>query len=197
MSTLQKTTRLEAINSMMTSIGEAPISSLTAGSMPQDAAIASFVLDEVNREVQAIGWHFNREYNVSLALDSNNKIPVATTVLSVDIPRSESADTIVIRGDFLYNTSKQDDSDRFVFDGPIEATVTYLLDLTELPQPAREYIVARASRIFQERVLGSADLSRVLASRELDAKGDLLQYETTSGNNNYLDFPGGYISRYI
>ena len=142
MSTLQKTTRLEAINSMMTSIGEAPISSLTAGSMPQDAAIASFVLDEVNREVQAIGWHFNREYNVSLALDSNNKIPVATTVLSVDIPRSESADTIVIRGDFLYNTSKQDDSDRFVFDGPIEATVTYLLDLTELPQPARDYIVA-------------------------------------------------------
>ena len=182
---------------MMVSIGEAPISSLSTDDLPQDAAIASFVLDEVNREVQATGWHFNREYNVAMELDSNDYIPVSTTVLSVDIPRSEIADTITIRGNYLYNTSKDDDSDRFEFDGPLDATVIYLLELTDLPQPAREYIVARAARMFQERVLGSADLSKVLFSKEQDTRGELMQYEMTAGNNNYLDFPGGYTNRYI
>lgn len=181
---------------MMVSIGEAPISSLSTDDLPQDAAIASFILDEVNREVQATGWHFNKEYEVEMALDADDKIPVATTVLSVDIPRSEITDTITIRGNFLYNTSKDDETDRFVFDEALDATVIYLLELTDLPQPAREYIVARAARMFQERVLGSADLSKVLYAKEEDTKGALMQYETTAGNNNYLDFPGGYTNRY-
>lgn len=184
---------------MLIAVGEAPVSSLDTGNLPQDAAIAAFVLDDTNREVQTRGWHFNTEYNVTLELDSNSYIPVASNVLSVDIPRSEIQDTVVIRGEYLYNTSTTSHADRYEFDSALDATVTYLLEFTDLPQPAREYIVSRAARLFQEQVFGNPELTRSLMMREELARGELMLYETMAGNNNYLDFPGaaGFKNRYI
>ena len=53
-----RTTQLEAVNTMLSTIGEAPVNSLT-GSLPVDASMAVNILNEVNREVQSAGWKFN------------------------------------------------------------------------------------------------------------------------------------------
>ena len=75
-----RTTHLEAVNTMLSTIGEAPVNSLT-GSLPTDASMAKNILDEVNREVQSGGWKFNTSYKATLSRDTNNKIPVANDVM--------------------------------------------------------------------------------------------------------------------
>ena len=84
MTVTTKTTELEAVNTILSTIGEAPLSSLT-GSLPVDGTTAKNVLSEINREVQSAGWHFNTHYKVDLSRDSNNKIPVAVDALRVEL----------------------------------------------------------------------------------------------------------------
>ena len=56
-----RTTKIESVNTMLSTIGESPINTLT-GTLPVDATLAINILDEVNREVQAQGWKFNSSY---------------------------------------------------------------------------------------------------------------------------------------
>ena len=103
-----RTTHLEAINTMLSTIGEAPVNSLT-GSLPTDASMAKNILDEVNREVQSGGWKFNTSYKATLSRDTNNKIPVANDVMHIELNpllESKSSNDPVIRGSFLYNLAK-------------------------------------------------------------------------------------------
>ena len=53
------TTKLMAVNTILSTVGEAPVNNLTA--VTADVRIAESVLDEVSREVQSAGWHFNTE----------------------------------------------------------------------------------------------------------------------------------------
>ena len=54
-----QTTQLQAVNSMLSTIGEAPVNSLDSGLV--DAETAETVLNEVSRDVQSFGWNFNTE----------------------------------------------------------------------------------------------------------------------------------------
>ena len=52
--TLATTTKLEAVNSMLTAIGETPVNTIT-NATTTDVSIALQVLDNVSREVQQQG----------------------------------------------------------------------------------------------------------------------------------------------
>ena len=60
------TTELQAVNTLLSIIGEAPVKSIT-GNTGVDVAMALQILDETNVEVQSRGWHFNTEKNKTLA----------------------------------------------------------------------------------------------------------------------------------
>ena len=66
MTVTTRTTELEAVNTILSTIGEAPLNTLT-GSLPVDGTTAKNVLSEINREVQSAGWHFNSHYKVDLS----------------------------------------------------------------------------------------------------------------------------------
>lgn len=53
------TTVLEAVNTMLSSIGEAPVNSLASGF--EDAELAESIINNVNREVQSKGFVFNTD----------------------------------------------------------------------------------------------------------------------------------------
>ena len=53
---ISKTTKLDAINSMLIGIGEAPVNTLNSGL--QEAEVAAILLDNVSREVQSFCWSF-------------------------------------------------------------------------------------------------------------------------------------------
>jgi hypothetical protein len=72
------TTELDAVNTMLYTIGEQPVSSLAESGLA-DVAIAKTILTEQSRRFQAKGWDFNTDKDYALAVDINSKIPVPTT----------------------------------------------------------------------------------------------------------------------
>ena len=174
---------------MLSAIGEAPVNSISPSSLTQDAAIALNVLNEINREVQTIGWYFNSESKVDLARDGNDYIPIADNIMEVDPDEYVHPNVNVsIRGNFLYDLDKET-ADRFAFDEDITADVIYLLEFTDLPQQARQYITTRSARALADRVVGSADLSRMLREDELIAMERLNEVEIRMADSYYLSDP--------
>jgi len=181
-----RTTHLEAINTMLSTIGEAPVNSLT-GSLPTDASMAKNILDEVNREVQSGGWKFNTSYKATLSRDTNNKIPVANDVMHIELNpllESKSSNDPVIRGSFLYNLAKE----TFIFDKDFEnVQIVHLLDFEQIPEQARRYITIRASRIFHDRTLGANALHRFSRQDELVALSILKQSEASVADHSIFN----------
>lgn len=62
---LTGTTELEAVNAMLASIGEAPLSSLD-GATQADVQIALNILRNTAREVQMWGWRFNLDFGLEI-----------------------------------------------------------------------------------------------------------------------------------
>lgn len=182
---LSGTTQLEAVNTLLHTIGEAPVNSLT-GTLPIDATLALNTINEISREVQAAGWHWNTFYKYALSLDSDSKIPLANNIMRVDLDNSEysaSSFDVIKRGSFLYN--KQGNT--FVFDEAVEANVVVYLPFEELPENARRYITIRGARIFQDRTLGANVLHRFGREDEATALAVLRQEETDTSDTNIFN----------
>ncbi len=136
MTTQTRTSELEAVNTILSTIGESPLNTLS-GSLPVDGTIAKNVLSEVSREVQSQGWHFNTHYKVTLSRDTDNKIPLATNIVRVELdPRqySKTSYDIVQRNNFLYNLAKNEDTFDVNFK---DVTAVYLLPFDEIPEQAK------------------------------------------------------------
>ena len=180
-------TELEAINTMLSTIGEAPVSSLT-GTLPNEVSMAQTILNEVNREVQSQGWHFNVEKEYPLTRNSSNQIPLGTNIVRVELDNtkySRATYDVIQRGLFLYNKEGRTK----VFDKDLEANVIILLDFTEIPEQARRYITIRASRIFTDRFIGSQEIRGYTSQDEVIALANLKQAEVSTADhsifNNY------------
>jgi len=164
---------LEAVNMLLAAVGEAAVSSLETATTV-DVTQAKNLLSNINREVQQKGWHFNTEWDVVLSLDSDSRIPLGTTVLSVYSPTK----TTTIRGregsPFLYDL----DNNTFTWTASINDAVTItLLDFEDIPQTARQYITTKAARIFQEEIIGQVSAETVNRQEEVETYADLLDDE--------------------
>ena len=185
MTTATRTTELEAVNTILSTIGEAPINSLT-GTLPVDATTAKNVLSEINREVQSAGWHYNSHNKVDLSRDGDSKIPVGTDVLRVELNTkySKASYDVVQRDSFLYNLAKNSET----FDQDFEDnTIVYLLDFTKLPEQARRYITIRSARVFHDRTLGSGTLHKFSAEDEARALSVMKQAEAHTADHSIFD----------
>ena len=181
-----RTSHLEAINTMLSTIGEAPVNSLT-GSLPTDASMAKNILDEVNREVQSSGWKFNTSYKATLTRNTDNKIVVASDVMLIEfnpLLESKSSYDPVIRGNFLYNLAKNEET----FDTNFkDATAVYLLPFDEIPEQAKRYITIRSARIFHDRTLGANTLHKFSSEDEARSLSVMKQAEMQTGDNTIFD----------
>lgn len=188
MTTQTRTSELEAVNTILSTIGESPLNTLS-GSLPVDGTIAKNVLSEVSREVQSQGWHFNTHYKVSLSRDTDNKIPLATNIVRIEIdPRqySKVSYDIVQRNNFLYNLAKNEDT----FDTNFkDATAVYLLPFDEIPEQAKRYITIRSARIFHDRTLGANTIHKFSQEDEAKSLSILKQAESHTGDYSIFDTP--------
>ena len=100
------TTKLEAVNSMLTAIGEAPVNTLSSELL--DAETAETILNEVSRGVQARGWNFNSEPDYTFAADTNGNVILPAEVIRADLAQSEtkfrsSQNEYIQRGNKMYD----------------------------------------------------------------------------------------------
>jgi hypothetical protein len=176
---LQRLTKLEAVNTLLDAIGEAPISSLNNTGLI-DAVKAETQLDDTSREVQLMGWHFNTLDNYSLAPDINGYIYIPTNAYKVD-PCSVSVDYVQV-GDRLYNRL----DNTFVIGKTVIANLGVLREFEELPEAAKNFIKIKSARRFQEKMIGSSELSRFDREDEQRAWIELLDAELQAADNNML-----------
>jgi len=181
---LALTTKLEAINTLLSNVGEAPVNSLS-GSLTSDVRLAQNILDEVSRDVQSAGWHFNTEKEVPLAPNSENQVELSDGVARVDLEGSniDSNYDVVVRGSKLYNRKDR----TYTFTDTKKYTVTYMLDWEQLPESARRYVMIRAARIYQDRLVGSEKLSAFSRSDEQGALWALRDYEMETADYSVFD----------
>lgn len=163
-----QTTRLSAVNSILRTVNESPVASLTPP-LPIDAQVASDVLDEVSLEVMSRGWSFNTESDVELVLDGDSKYQIPSNVVRLTLDRpNPSALDLVFRADpaatpadalSLYNRAKGQHT--FVLPAGLKATLVYLVDFEKTPETFRRYVQIRAARFFRDRVQGPTEAVEV------------------------------------
>ena len=176
------TTELEAINIMLAAIGEAPVNTLT-GSLPVDVKIAQSTLVEINKSVQAEGWSFNTEIDVTLTRNASKQIILPADVLRVDANIHQHPDIDPIqRGLKLYDRLKN----TFEFEEDLICTVVYFRDFDEIPEQARSYINIRAARIFVDRLVSDQGLRTYTKEDEIRARVTLTETDLANGDHNML-----------
>lgn len=176
------TTELDAINTMLSAIGESPVNTVEDSGIV-DAVLARQILRSVSNEVQARGWHFNTEKNFLITPTyPDGELTLPKNVLKADTTEEFSYLDVVQRGLRLYDRRNH----TYQFDTAVKVDMVVLLEFEELPEPARQYITLRASRIFQERVVGSQELSQFSLKDELRALVSLNVFEAETGDYNIL-----------
>lgn len=175
-------TELEAVNDMLASIGESPVSTLQDHGVV-DAVFARSTLQKISKEVQAEGWFFNREQGVTLTPTyPDQEIYLPETALSLTFLDPPVVGAYVQRGLRLYNRTTQS----YKFTHPITVSLILELPFAELPEQAKTYIQQRATRIFQERSLGSAELSRLTVQDEASSLAALKSLEADQTRSSLL-----------
>jgi hypothetical protein len=181
---LSPTTKLQAVNLMLSTIGSAPVNSIT-GTNSADVALAVQVLDETSLAVQMEGWHWNTEREVPFTPDpvtSYIVVPANALMVDVDYPDNLKVD-VILRGQQLYDLKTRS----LVFTESVKATVVYALDWEYLPQAARYYINVKAARIFQDRLVGSEKHHAFTLRDEVMALAKLREYEGETADRTIFD----------
>lgn len=211
---LSATTELEAVNAMLAACGESPLPAGTdlATATQADVLMAVNTLRDITREVLSMGWRFNSEFGYEIApaatynwVDTEgittplNIFTPPAGLISVSITpipeqqgsryvdteirpsREYSPGTLV-----FYDRSKARDgfpqADRsFLYINPI-----WLFDFEKMPEVARRYVTARASRALVEKGVGSGTLSEFAKRDESIALRNLKREQGENDDYNML-----------
>lgn len=184
--TTNATQELPAVNQILQSCGQAPVTTLDQTN--PDVAIAYQTLLEVAREVQAEGWTFNKEYQYSMSPDVNKEILIPNNILQIDpsqTPANMSID-VIQRGGKLYDRANH----TYEFDDKVECDITWLFDWVDLPTPIQDFITARAAAIVSSRIVGDPNQYTILQQKEAYTRSLAMEYECNQGDYSYFGFPG-------
>lgn len=179
---ISPTTELEAVNDILSVLGEAPVSTLEDNGRV-DAAVAVTILRSTSRSIQSAGWVWNTEKAYVLTPNyPDGYLYLPKNTLRVDSVLEDAHHDVVQRGTRLWN--RKDHTFKFLH--PLKVDLIVGLAFDELPQPARDYITIRAGRIYQDRFLGSDMISSFAERDEQFALFILKHEETESGDFNFL-----------
>jgi len=173
---------LPAVNQILASVGQAPVTTLDQTN--PDVAIAYDTLTSVSREVQAEGWTFNREVYVKFTPDSDDQIVIPNNILQIDLnDEVDNQYEAVRRSGKLYekiNHTYTWDSTKWS-DG-VRCDVVYYFDWVDLPIPIQDYIVARAAAIVSSRLVGDPQQYQMLSQKEGWNRAQAMEYECNQGD---------------
>lgn len=176
------TTQLEAINTMLGCVGEAPIDSLL-GSLTANIQLAVNLLKDTSRDLQASSWNFNSETDFAIIRDINGYCTLPGNTLDVDLSTEAGDIEVVQRGLRLYD--KQNHT--FVFTSDQKVDITLFLPWDDLNEPARNVIKIRAARQFQDRTVGSHEHHQYFAADEATAFAAFVGSDTRNEDATIFD----------
>jgi len=137
---------LQAINILLQSINESPITDDTEIVDLLEAQIAASVLEETKKKVLSSGWDINSDVDWAFQPDIDGNIAIQANILDI----SDAQGRYYMRDWKLYDKKEQS----FNFTDVVKCDVIWDLDFNALTHPIRYYITLRASRTFQYRMIG-------------------------------------------
>ena len=176
------TTELQAVNTMLSVIGEAPVNTIE-GNTTVDVSIAKNILDETAMSVQAQGWNFNTHYKFVVTKDDENKFPLPAYCVLADASSDFRSYNYVIRNGYLYDLDNHTD----VFTTTPTLDVVLVQQFEHLPEYARRYITTKAGRRFAARMLGDGELVKLSSQDENEAYTAFQQADSRSADANLLE----------
>lgn len=175
---------LEAVNLMLSNIGELPVSTLVGASGDAYVATAQTILAETNRAVLAQEWEFNVDTDYSITPDVNGEVIIASNVSRMDT--SAGGIDVTVRQNKLYD--KENHTFVFTVD-ELLVTVAWEFDFVETPQYMRQYIAVRAARIMAGRMQGDIVGEQLSADDERDAKATAKKGDKRTSGRSMLESP--------
>ena len=174
-----KTTKLAAVNRILSNVGQSPVTVLDSGNPLVE--MAELILDEVTSAIQSEGWIFNTEYSYPFTPDINGEIVIPTDVLSLD--SKPTADNFLVqRRGKLYDKANH----TYQFEGKQELDVVWLVDFMDMPEAFREYSTIRAANVFAGRSVGSQEAVAFGQREEVMARATCIEYDTQQGDYNMV-----------
>ena len=185
-------TELSAVNAILGSIGQAPISGIDFNN-PEISFIYN-ILKEVNQDVQNEGWTFNLEYHIKENVNaSDNKIIIASDVIRIDntdewdrtrdFVRRKDSDGIWKLYDRVNHTFEFPDDTYFY------VNVIRRLKFEDIPAPFQRYIIYKAAGRAAVELVSNPQLQQSLQVFEAQARAACMEYECNQGDHSFFGWP--------
>lgn len=181
-----RTSKLDAVNTMLFAIGESPVNTLEGGTVV-DAVTAVQTLDRVTREILTEGWAFNTEKRFPLMRQAFSPQVIFVPDRALECDPSDKNLQIVVRGNRLYDLANH--TFEFPKTPKIECDIVWYLDFEELPETARRYITVRATRMFQDGAVGSETIHTFTDRDEAQARAIFRKSNSRVADLNLLRNP--------
>jgi hypothetical protein len=188
-----RTTLLDAVNQLLSAVGGAAVVSLDTDNPEVTTAVA--ILEETTQVVLSEGWNFNTEKEYPFQPNNDDEILVGDNIISITTSRPKHyADyQIVERQGKLYDKL----SHSYTFDETLYCDVVWGFEFEDCPQPFKNYITAKACRIYASRLVGSKEQVELVSQDEAITRAACLEYDATTGQPNLFSHQNGqdtYIS---
>lgn len=181
--TLTPTSELDAVNTILGVIGEAPVNSLEIPGLAS-VDVARQILHDVSREIQSQDWEFNSETNYSLPLTIEGFIQVPLNLLKIDVTDTWLQKYLPVqRGTRMYDRKNH----TYVFPEALDFDVVFFLAFDELPEQLRRYVTIRAARVFQRRMLNSDQVNAITEEEEQRARAEALAADASVADYNMAE----------
>jgi len=181
-------TELDAVNQILSSVGQAPVTTLDLQN--PEVSIVLNTLREVNKQVQSEGWIFNTEREYVLSPDSSTQeiiYPYNMLQIDVNLRKHTSDYDVVRRNGKLYDRLNH----TYTFTQDIYADVVWYFDFTDVPPAIQSYIVARAAKMCATKMVGDQELFKLLGEQELYTRAAAIEYDCNQGDYTMFGFQDG------
>ena len=134
------------IDHILTTVGESGVSSLST--LHPSVASAKRILNIEDIAFQSIGWWFNTERDIKLAVDAAGRVEAPADVLSLTVSHlydKSPAEKLrfVKRGKFIYDTYRRTN----VLNQPVYVDMVVRLPIEDMPPVAAEYLMRQCAKV--------------------------------------------------
>ena len=189
--TVDLDTELSAVNTILGSIGQSPISTLDFDN-PEIAFIYN-LLKESNQDVQTEGWVFNRENHIKQYTGSDNKIIIDSTYVRIDMEDSWDKTRDFVRRKDTDGVWKLYDKVNHTFEYPdddyFHVNVVRLLEFEDIPTVFQRYIIYKAAGRAAVQLVANPQLQQMMSTFEGQARAACMEYECNQGDHSFFGWP--------
>jgi hypothetical protein len=134
------------VDHILTTIGEGGVSSLST--LHPSVATAKRILNIEDIAFQSIGWWFNTERDIKLAVDTTGRVEAPADVLFITVSHlydKSPAEKLrfVKRGKFIYDTYRRTN----VLNQPVYVDMIVRLPIEDIPPVAAEYLMRQCAKV--------------------------------------------------